>query len=87
MEASFELSLKSVLWTLAEFYFNRGLQRPYTATLASSCKKTVNGFFVCLLFSLTLIYMGGGQICPQAVFCYSSKTVGARLLKLCVFCC
>ena len=38
---------------------------------------------------LTLIYMGGGggKFAPQAVFCYSSKTVGARLLKLCGFYC
>ena len=30
---------------------------------------------------------GGGKFAPQAVFCYSSKTVGARLLKLCGFYC
>ena len=24
--------VKSVAWTLAEFYFNTGLQRPYTST-------------------------------------------------------
>ena len=31
---------------------------------------------------LTLIYIGGGgQICPQAVFCYSSKTVGAKIAE------
>ena len=36
--------------------------------------------------TLSLVYIGGGgQICPQAVFCYSSKTVGDRLLKLCGF--
>ena len=39
--------LKSVLWTLAEFYFNRGLQRTYTGTCII-LQKTINGFF-CLL--------------------------------------
>ena len=35
-------------------------------------------------FHLTLIYMGGGgRFTPKAVFCYSSKTVGTGLLKLC----
>ena len=35
------------------------------------------------------LYGEGGQICPppRQVFCYSSKTVGARLLKLCDFYC
>ena len=33
------------------------------------------------------LYGGGGANLPQAVFCYSSKTVGARLLKLCGFYC
>ena len=47
----FMISLKSVPWTLAEFYFNRGLQRPYCA-LASNCKKRLTGFFVCVLFFL-----------------------------------
>ena len=36
--------LKSVRWVLAEFYFNRGLQRLYTGTL----QKTINAF-LCLL--------------------------------------
>ena len=29
------------------------------------------------------LFGGGGKFAPQAVFCYSSETVGARLLKLC----
>ena len=39
--------------------------------------------------NLTLIYIGegGGEFAPLEVFCYSSKTVGARLLKLCDFYC
>ena len=35
---------------------------------------------------LTLFYMGGGgegDLPQRQLFCYSSKTVGARLLKLC----
>ena len=39
---------------------------------------------------LTLIYMGGGGANlspPRQFFCYSSKPVGARLLKLCGFYC
>ena len=44
-------NLKSVPWTLAKFYFNRGLQRPYTGTF-TILQKTINGFFVCLLFFL-----------------------------------
>ena len=28
-----------------------------------------------------------GKFAPQAVFCYSSKMIGARLLKLCGFYC
>ena len=28
---------------------------------------------------------GRGKFAPQAVFCYSSKTVGIRLLKICGF--
>ena len=39
--------LKPVLWTLAEFYFNRGLQRLYTGTCII-LQKTINGF-LCLL--------------------------------------
>ena len=38
------------------------------------------------IICLTLVYMGGGGG-GGAVFCYSSKTVGARLLKLCDFYC
>ena len=34
-------TLKSVRWTLAELYFNRGLQTPYT-------KKRLTGFFIIL---------------------------------------
>ena len=39
--------LQSVSWILAEFYFNRGLQRLYTVTCII-LQKTVNGF-LCLL--------------------------------------
>ena len=38
---------KSVPWTLAEFYFSRGLQRLYTGT-STILQKTINGF-LCLL--------------------------------------
>ena len=31
------------------------------------------------------VIWGGGEFAPQAVFCCSSKRVGARLLKLCNF--
>ena len=39
--------------------------------------------------SLTLFYIGGGggKFAPRQCFCYSSKTVGTRLLKLCDFYC
>ena len=40
--------LKSVPWTLAEFYFNRGLQRPYTSTCII-LQKTINGFLWLLI--------------------------------------
>ena len=33
------------------------------------------------------LYEGRGKFAPQAVFRYNSKTVGARLLKLCDFYC
>ena len=33
------------------------------------------------------LYGGGGKFAPQAVLCYSSKTVGARLLRLRDFYC
>ena len=36
-------SLKSVLWTLAEFYYNRSLQRPHTRT-CTIWQETVNRF-------------------------------------------
>ena len=39
--------LQSVSWILAEFYFNRGLQRLYTGTCII-LQKTINGF-LCLL--------------------------------------
>ena len=38
---------KSVPWVLAEFYFNRGLQRLYTGTCII-LQRTVNGF-LCLV--------------------------------------
>ena len=38
-------------------------------------------------FNPNLYGGGGANLPPQAVFCYSSKTVGARLLKLCGFYC
>ena len=38
--------LQSVSWILAEFYFNRGLQRLYTGTCII-LQKTINGF-LCL---------------------------------------
>ena len=40
--------LWSVPWVLAEFYFNRGLQRLYTGTCIILQKKAINGF-LCLL--------------------------------------
>ena len=42
-----ESRLQSVSWILAEFYFNRGLQRLYTGTCII-LQKTINGF-LCLL--------------------------------------
>ena len=42
-----EKLLQSVSWILAEFYFNRGLQRLYTGTCII-LQKTINGF-LCLL--------------------------------------
>ena len=45
-EVSFTI-LQSVSWILAEFYFNRGLQRLYTGTCII-LQKTINGF-LCLL--------------------------------------
>ena len=41
------VALQSVSWILAEFYFNRGLQRLYTGTCII-LQKTINGF-LCLL--------------------------------------
>ena len=35
--------LKSIRWRLAEFYYNRGLQRPYTGT-CTILQETINGF-------------------------------------------
>ena len=43
--------LKSIRWRLAEFYYDRGRGDRMPA-LASSCKKQLTGFFVCLLFFL-----------------------------------
>ena len=43
--------LQSFSWILAEFYFNRGLQRLYTGTCII-LQKQLTGFFVCLLFFL-----------------------------------
>ena len=40
-------TVQSVSWILAEFYFNRGLQRLYTGTCII-LQKTINGF-LCLL--------------------------------------
>ena len=41
-----------------------------------------------LLGYITIIYGGGGSNLPtKQSFCYSSKTVGSRLLKLCGFYC
>ena len=39
--------IQSVSWILAEFYFNRGLQRLYTGTCIT-LQKTINGF-LCLI--------------------------------------
>ena len=33
------------------------------------------------------LYGGGANLPPREFFCYSSETVGARLLKLCGFYC
>ena len=35
--------LKSIHWRLAEFYYNRGLQKPYTCTF-TILQETVDGF-------------------------------------------
>ena len=43
----FQIIVQSVSWILAEFYFNRGLQRLYTGTCII-LQKTINGF-LCLL--------------------------------------
>ena len=43
--------LKSVPWTLAEFYFNTGLQRLYTGT-CTILQKTINGFLCQLIVFL-----------------------------------
>ena len=42
-------TLQSVSWILAEFYFNRGLQRLYTGTCII-LQKTISGF-LCLLIA------------------------------------
>ena len=43
--------LQSVSWILAEFYFNRGLQRLYTGT-CFIMQKTINGFLYLLIVFL-----------------------------------
>ena len=43
--------LQSVSWILAEFYFNRGLQRLYTGTCII-LQKTINGFLCPLIVFL-----------------------------------
>ena len=48
---SCEQALKSVPWTLAEFYFNRGLHRSHTGT-CTILQKTINGFLCLLIVSL-----------------------------------
>ena len=48
---SFKLDLKSIRCTLAEFYFSRGLQRPYTSTCII-LQKTINGFLYLLIVFL-----------------------------------
>ena len=62
---------------------------PYYALLTAFC---IGGAYYNLLFiqeivTLTLIYMGGGKFPPRQFFYYNSKTVDARLLKLCGFYC
>ena len=46
-----QLYLQSVSWILAEFYFNRGLQRLYTGTCII-LQKTINGFLYLLIVIL-----------------------------------
>ena len=53
--ALFFFSLKSVPWTLAEFYFNGNLQRPYTAIL----QKTINGW---INDQVEIIMLQGGRM-------------------------
>ena len=45
--------LKSIPWRLAEFYYNRGLQRPYTGP-CTILQETINGFFSPLIVFLTV---------------------------------
>ena len=51
----------------------------------------LSNLIINLMYDIKKLYFNpnlyGGGICPKAVFCYSSKTVGARLLKLCDFYC
>ena len=49
-----KFGLQSVPMVLAEFYFNRGLQRPYTSTCII-LQKTINGFFCLLIVFLKLL--------------------------------
>ena len=44
--------IKCVPWTLAELYFSRDLQRPYTGT-CTILQKTINGFPCLLVVFLT----------------------------------
>ena len=46
-DCGYGYKVQSVSWILAEFYFNRGLQRLYTGTCII-LQKTINGF-ICLL--------------------------------------
>ena len=43
--------LNSIPWRLAEFYYNAGLQRPYSGTY-TILQETINRFVVRLLFFL-----------------------------------
>ena len=51
MNLYFWQNLKSIPWRLAEFYYNRGLQRQYTSTCTLP-QETINGFICPLIVSL-----------------------------------
>ena len=55
------------------------------AVTVIDCIVLILSYFIPKLVNPNLYWGGGGL--PEAVFCYSSKTVGARLLKLCGFYC